>query len=388
MKAKNVITWIAVVVLSTIFIFVGNKIATENIDIFDQENGEVIYAKITEIISHDENEIPLSDTESTLSKIITFRCEGVVDGTETELIAKQEINSLYGYSKFMKEVEAGDKILLTNIENQDPITPRWDFIDYYRLDAIIILACVFGLLLMIIGRKKGLNTILSLVFTFSFIFFVFVPSIMNGFNIYLSVSITSIFTIVMTLLLTNGLSTKTYATIIGCVGGTLIATIVTVIMSEILLLTGYVDDHSFFLTILEHPVDLTAIIYAAIIIGAIGAIMDVAMDISSALCEMHEHLPNMTFKEMFDSGIQIGRDIMGTMANTLILAYIGGSLSSIILFLTYSTSIMHILNREIIIVDLLQALVGSLAILLTIPLTVVVCCIMYTKKVKKIKGVE
>lgn len=118
---------------------------------------------------------------------------------------------------------------------------------------------------------------------------------------------------------------KTIATIIGCISGTVIAALGTAIMSEVLGLTGYVDEHSYYLTLLntETPIDLTAIIFAAITIGAVGAIMDVAMDLSSSLYELSEQVPDMTFGKLCKSGFSIGRDIMGTMANTLVLAYIG-----------------------------------------------------------------
>ena len=150
-------------------------------------------------------------------------------------------------------------------------------------------------------------------------------------------------------------------------------------MSEVLGLTGYVDEHSYYLTLLntETPIDLTAIIFAAITIGAVGAIMDVAMDLSSSLYELSEQVPDMTFGKLCKSGFSIGRDIMGTMANTLVLAYIGSSLSCIMILLTYTASSLDLLSREVIVVELLQAVVGSLAILLTVPCTIVICGILY-----------
>ena len=127
-----------------------------------------------------------------------------------------------------------------------------------------------------------------------------------------------------------------------------------------------------------------------IVIGAMGAVMDVAMDISSSLNELHERAPKLGFTELFKSGMNIGRDVMGTMANTLVLAYIGSSLCSILIYITYSSSLLELLNRENIAVEMLQSITGSLAILLTIPLTTLVCCFVYTgeraKKTSKSSG--
>ena len=125
------------------------------------------------------------------------------------------------------------------------------------------------------------------------------------------------------------------------------------------------------------PINLRALIFAMITIGAMGAVMDVAMDISSSLFEVKRHAPEITDKDLFRSGLNIGRDVMGTMANTLVLAYIGSSLCTILLKISYANSMLELLNTEGIIVELLNALIGSLAILLTIPLTALVCVAVY-----------
>ena len=105
--------------------------------------------------------------------------------------------------------------------------------------------------------------------------------------------------------------------------------------------------------------------------------MDVAMDIASSLYEVKRHAPAISSGELFRSGLNIGRDVMGTMANTLILAYIGSSLCSVLLKVTFAGSVMQLINTEGMIVELLNALIGSMAILLTMPLTALVCCFMY-----------
>ena len=106
------------------------------------------------------------------------------------------------------------------------------------------------------------------------------------------------------------------------------------------------------------------------------------MDIASALFELRRHAADLTFRKLVNSGITIGRDIMGTMSNTLVLAYIGSSLSTVLLLTTYAVSLDELLNREMIIAELLQALIGSIAILLTIPLTSMICGLMYIGRKK------
>ena len=132
------------------------------------------------------------------------------------------------------------------------------------------------------------------------------------------------------------------------------------------------------------PIDLKAIIFAAILIGALGAIMDVSMSISSSLWEVKEKSGATSFNTLFRSGMNIGRDVMGTMANTLILAYIGSSLSIVLLLSAYSTSLIYLLNREMIVVEILQALVGSFGILFAMPLTSFICAIIYKENSERI----
>ena len=159
------------------------------------------------------------------------------------------------------------------------------------------------------------------------------------------------------------------------------AALLVLIMDQFLSLTGIVDEDSIYLLLMnpDKPIDLKGIFFGAIIIGAMGAIMDVSMSISSALYEINEKYAARGFKELVESGISIGRDIMGTMANTLVLAYIGSSLSIVLLLITYNPSLIDLLNRELVVLEILQALIGSMGILLTLPLTAIVSAFLYTR---------
>jgi uncharacterized membrane protein len=155
-------------------------------------------------------------------------------------------------------------------------------------------------------------------------------------------------------------------------------------MDRLLHLTGVVDENSRYLTNLplDNPINLKAIIFAGIIIGAMGAVEDVATSIASSLWEIKEKAGKIKFDSLFRSGITIGRDIMGSMSNTLILAYIGSSLSVVLILSVFSGSLLALLNMEMIVVEILQALIGSLGILFSMPLTALVCSIIYLRDKK------
>ncbi|HCX64517.1 MAG TPA: YibE/F family protein, partial [Eubacteriaceae bacterium] len=232
------------------------------------------------------------------------------------------------------------------------------------------------------GRKKGLTTLITLVLTGLVIFTVFVPSILAGMNIYAMAVVVCLYVIVTTLVILNGFNRKTLTAIFGCFSGILAAAAVMGLMDTSLHLTGMISDEAMYLTYLplDHSIDLKAIIFSGMIIGAMGAVMDVAMSISSSLWEIKRNSRAIAAKGLFASGMAIGRDIMGTMANTLILAYIGSSLSTVLLLIVYDPSLMFLLNREMIIVEILQALVGSFGILFAVPLTALAAALIYTRK--------
>ena len=382
-KTKHIQTlvYIAVIILSIVFIYVGNKVASREMTAFGGDNKtEVVKAEITEIVEEIQMDVPTSGEDTIENKDILFKAQilaGNRKGEEVEAV--QNINNYFAFMP--KEVAVGDKILMYQISSEQ-YSIDWVYGEYLRTDKLMILALVFAGLILLFGRLKGLQTLVSLVFTVLAVFLVFIPAVLSGYNIYFWSILVCLYSTVMTLVIVSGVNLKTLVSIIGCMSGVTISAVLVVIMDYALKLTGFIDEESVYLLMMnpENPIDLKAIIFGAIVIGAMGAIMDVAMSISSALYEMREKYDATTFGQLVSSGMTIGRDIMGTMANTLVLAYIGGSLSIVLLLITYSSSVLDLLNREMVIVEMLQAIVGSMGILLTLPLTAIVAGLLYAKK--------
>ncbi len=383
-KLMHIIAYFITLVFSVAFIVIGNQIASKNTAAVLKVNDTIhpVKATVRMIVDRTEDEYDLGGTiiKSVYVKFVARIQNEAQKGDD--VMALQTID---GYMPSgLKEVEVGDKVLITeNLDN--PGDYAFQFVEYLRTDALIGLGIIFLALLLLFGGLKGFNTIISLTFTCLAVFLVFIPSILSGFNIYISSIIISLYVIVMSLLIINGPNKKTWVSIIGCFVGVLLSGLITVIMDYFLKLTGYVDEDSTFLAILEtpNPIDLKAIIFGAIIIGAMGAIMDVAMSVASALYEVNEESQNPTFRSLLKSGFAIGRDMMGTMTNTLILAYIGSSLTVVLLLIVYTPSIINLLNREMIVVEILQALVGSTGILFTIPFTSVLAALLYSQTGRK-----
>ncbi len=329
-------------------------------------------ARVTEIIDKKENTDLSDHTQGGITNTqITFKA----DIKNESVTAFQQISNLIPDEK---EVERGDRVVLINISQ--PGESQWVMASYNRMGSVIIIALAFGLLLILFGLYKGLNALIALALTVAMIFFVFIPMILQGQNIYFWTLVTAFYSIFLTVYMITGWSDKSLVTILGCVFGTLVAAGLSFGLGKFLHLTGGYDDATLALHRLSAtmPIDLRALIFAGITIGALGAVMDVAMDISSSLYEIRLH-SKVGFKKLFTSGLTIGRDIMGTMSNTLVLAYIGGSLSSVLIRIIASSSLLILFNTELIIIDLLQALLGSIALVLTIPLTAFFAASLYSK---------
>ncbi len=253
------------------------------------------------------------------------------------------------------------------------------FLTYNRIINAIILGIILILCLLIIGGIKGFLTLLSLLFTVLGLFVVYVPAILSARNIYLWTIITCIFILVITVLYVVGANKKGLAAIISCSVGLLIGAILTVIVRHALNFTGYKDVREYQLLLyLDTPttINLRAILFGAITVGALGAMMDIGISLTSALKEVNDQMTNPTFKQTVKSGFVIGRDIMGTMANTLLLAYIGSSLIFTV-FLASHFNLQAIFTREDVVMELAQILIGTFTLLLTIPISIFVSAWLY-----------
>ena len=373
MKRDKIIYSVSVILCIALLV-IGYFYATNGKSYYAESSGEVyLRARVKEIITN----IPVyGDGGKLLSEDTVF------EATVTRGEMKGKTFTVYqNYSSYTpfnpRSVAVGDDVIIAHFEGVE----NWNFIDFVRSDAIIVLALLFGVLLIIFGRKKGLKTVLSLALTVLSVMFVFMPAIITGGNIYFWAVAVCIYIIFMTLIITDGISKMSLAASVGCAGGVLASLLLTYITDSFIKISGNADPHSIYLLYIGEGLDLRALIYASIIIGSVGAVMDVAVDIAASLKELASKLEKPKKHELFMSGINIGRDVIGTMSNTLVLAYIGGSMCSLLLYFynTYSSPI-YLFNIEIIIVELLKILVGSIGILLTLPLTAFVSAVIYTAK--------
>lgn len=278
--------------------------------------------------------------------------------------------------------EAGDRVLVGTPSDDVVVAQEaeWRYDQFDRSRPMMFLGLAFVAIFIILGRSKGLAALLSLGLTMLALLLNFIPAILVGFPILPATLLLCLFSTFVTLYLVLGAHEKTWVTVIGCFGGVLLAALLATLMQRILHLNGVSGEESFMLYSYnpDKPMDLQGVIFAMILIGSLGAVMDVAMDLASSLYEIKIHAPHIKQYQLFRSGLTIGQDVMGTMANTLILAYAGSSLPTILIQVLYSPTLSATLNEESMIIEVLNSLIGSMGLMLTIPLTAIVGSLIYS----------
>ncbi len=375
---KNILAYIFALVFSVLFITIGYK--TNKVELVSEDEGQSYRAKVISIDDVKDEDIDYG-YETMSSKTIRFTAQIKSKDFESDkLEAFQFIDEASGINP--KQVEVGDDILISQLSSRTNVDEMvWTFIEYYRADSLMLLAGIFFALLILLCRKKGINTIISLIITCLSIFMVFIPSILNGRNIYVSSVVICMFIVFTSLFIINGIHKKTLCAIVGNLGGLASAGILSYVISSMLNLTGLIDHDSIFLLMINpsNPIDLKAILWSGIVIGSLGAVMDISMSISSAMNELAENIESKDFKTILKSGLNIGQDSIGTMTNTLVLAYIGSSLSVVLLMVVYHNDILQLINLEMIVYEILQAIIGSMGILLAIPITSLFSAYIFSK---------
>lgn len=241
---------------------------------------------------------------------------------------------------------------------------------YNRAPVMLGLALIFAALLVIIGRKKGVMALAGLVYTLACIWFIQVPMILRGAEPVLVSIIIVALTTAASLLFLTGLSRKTLCAVLGCVCGVGVAGIFAAVSGSISQLNGFnlPEAEDLVLRATQDTVRISGLLVSGILVASLGAVMDVAMSISSSCWELRQLNPGLPKAALFRSGMNIGRDAMGTMANTLILAFAGASLNTLLLFRIYGYPAIQLFNSDAIAVELIRGLAGSIGIILTVPL--------------------
>ncbi len=365
----------ALAIMLMMLIVSGIVYATEE-DYPPELPNQVVRAKVLEVIDNPTLREQYGHYVADVQTVVVQILEGDFKGEVLTLDHVLSGNMAYDFY-----LDPGDRVLLW-IETMDGELINAYVSEFLRDTYLFYLIGFFILALIVVGGLQGVKTAITLIITGIFIIFVMLPMILKGHSpIAVAVLVTSAI-VAITLVIISGLNRKTLAAIIGTIGGVVVAGIIALLMSYLTKLTGLSNEEAQMLMFIPQGIqfDFRGLLFAGMIIGAMGAVLDVGISVASAMDEVKRANPNIATNKLVQSGLNVGKDIMGTMSNTLILAYTGASMPLLLVFMAYDTPLARIVNLDLMATEIVRALAGSIGLIFAIPITAIAAGILYKNK--------
>lgn len=313
---------------------------------------------------------------------VTLRGEVIVDGSQQVKAYRvrflsgplngqvREMRSDVGSNPYGLEPRQGDKVV---VFMQPSGTGDWNLYleGYDRRAALFWLVVLFVVTLVLLSGWQGVKVAFSIIVSIAMIGYILIPMFLRGANpVPVAIILAGVFTL-LTAGFTTGWNRKAIVTAVGTMGGALIAYVISIIFANWANLSGLSteEDRLFFE---QNPtLNPRGLLFAGIIIAAVGVLEDVAVSIASGVSEVRRHQPRATFRDLFISGMVVGRDHMGALANTLVFAYVGASLSSLLLYSQFGGSWLKFINFDSVTDEVIRSLAGTIGLVFTVPITAV-----------------
>ncbi len=328
--------------------------------------GTIIQATARVIESKGVKEIVSGDITNRVQEIKIEIIDGVYVGEEFDAEYKLAYDIEGKIPAY--ELEVGTKLLVSVVEDADgntSVTIR----NVVKTKYMVILAIIFLVSIVILTGKKGIKTVISLLATLAYIYFILLKGILAERNVIVLSIVTVFLMATTTFVVMNGFKKKTVSAIIGTVLGALLAGGITYVFNRFALLTGAGEDSiQQSIDLAKNSLNFKEMLFAEVMIAATGACMDIALSITDELDKIKKTEADITWKELFKKGMETGKEMIGTMSNTLILVFIGGYLSITALFFSCGFTSAEILNRDIISEEIISALSGSIGVIYVVPI--------------------
>lgn len=281
------------------------------------------------------------------------------------------------------QVEMGDTISV-RVDTTDDGVYTVNVYNYDRLPVIVLVVLVFVGALIAICGWRSLRILVGLVFTFVSIMYLLLPLALKGWHTVPVTMVLVAVTAAASFWLLGGWQPKTLGAMLGCFCGVAAAAALGQLAANLLHVSAYQMDEAEALLLArgDSGLKLEGLLLSGILISAEGAVMDTAMSVASAMAELKEKRPDIGISELFRSGMRIGKDTTGTMANTLVLAFAGSSLNMMILIYSYRVSFRQLINTDFVAVELVRSVAGSLGIILTVPCVAIITAALLCRKEK------
>jgi uncharacterized membrane protein len=276
-------------------------------------------------------------------------------------------NSL-NYTTNVRARAGGEVIVCIDTADKN-IYSVWIY-SYNREIYLFLFVFLFIAALCVIGGNRGFKSVIGIIFTFTGIIFLFIPMLFRGYSPAWASLVVVIVTVCVTFVLLTGFSAKTLSAILGSTAGAIVSMLFLMAALALTHLSGFsVNEADTLIQIAAKThMKVGELLFSAILISSLGAIMDIAISVATSINEVYERNRELGMKELFKSGMNVGRDMMGAMANTLIIAFTGTSLNILVLLYAWNVSYYQLINNNMIGIYIIQAVSGSIAVVLTVPL--------------------
>ncbi len=322
-----------------------------------QEFQETVKAEVIEIVKQFDRTIMGTDATTTVQEMRIQIKAGVRTGEVVKLDNDLTI------------LAVGDDIFVNRLLSIDG-TEYYIFKDVERRFPLLVIVGIFVALVIWLSGMQGVRAVLSLALSVGSIIFLLIPALLAGYSPALTSLAISGLILSVSLFLTHGFKPRVVVTFFGTFGAVFITCMIAWVWVEWMRFTGFGDDASVYLNFAtKGSLDLTGLLLGGIIIGLLGVLDDVSITQASVVQELKGANPDFGFKELYVRALRVGRDHVGSLVNTLALAYVGASLPMLLLFSYSESPISILINQEIIAAEVLRIVVGSIGLILTVPLT-------------------
>jgi uncharacterized membrane protein len=348
-----------------------------------------------------ENSTPASYQEETLegkiSKIKGERNVSATSQSKAELYQQLEIQITKGSQKgktislesgdifqgSKTSYKVGDRVIVTYSKDLSNNQESYLISDYIRRAPLLILFLIFLATTIIIGKWKGLSSLLGMGVSFIVILKFILPSIYSGSDPVTIAILGSLVIIPVTFFLSHGINRKTLVAIAGTLISLIITGILAVVFVEASKLTGFASEEAGFLNVFkEGVINIKGLLLAGMIIGVLGVLDDITVSQSAIVQELKIANPNLKSKELYKKAMSVGKDHIASMVNTLVLVYTGAALPLLLLFVDNPKPFSELINYEIIADEVVRTLVGSIGLVLAVPITTIIASLIMDQKAK------
>lgn len=356
-KFTSIVAISLILICAIIYCFISN-----NENYYDKTIAKIVYIKETPSkVTNMNGDIEQIKKQQIKSIIMN----GNFKGQEIEL---ENSSSYSGVNNL--NLKVGDEVFISTQQDTNNKIISAKILNLKRDKYVVYITSIFIFLILLVGGFKGFRSLASVIINI-IIFCIIIKLFIHGYNLIVISIIASLLFVILSISIVCGINKKTLSAVLGTISGTLLSMLIAVFVIQLNHWNGIKFEEMEFLT---HPPE--QIFYIEILIGTLGSIMDIAISISSSIKELCDKNPNIESKVLINSGKEIGKDIMGTMTNTLVFAYISGSIPLILLLLKNGFSIFYIISINLSL-EFVRALTGSIGIILSIPITIYISVILF-----------